>query len=64
MVTVIIQRGGEDVFIELHPREGGVGWTDIAAFLPNGERVELTAEETDIAVDLADSGVDYTGTDE
>ena len=70
MVTVIIQRDGEDVFIELHKVDPTVPvgpdceWKDIAAFLPNGTQVELTPDETATAISLANAGVDYTGTDE
>lgn len=70
MVTVILQRGDEDVFIELHqvdptvPAGPDCEWKDIVAFLPTGAQVELTPDETATAISLANAGVDYTGTDE
>jgi hypothetical protein len=64
MVTVIIQRDGEDLFIELVEFDEGGGWKEVVAFLPDGRQVDLTGDELDEAISLANAGVDYTGTDE
>jgi hypothetical protein len=62
MVTVIIQRDEDDLFVEMNRTPDG--WKDIAAFLRDGEQVDLTEDELGAAITLADAGVDYTGTDE